>query len=104
MRDLATVEVRVAQFRGFHRMGKARRRPSTMAGLVPPPSLAVGLREKGGSEYSPLIGVKPSPRHSSLGLPTVHERIPYKGGAGIFCHQHADARIDAHHVGAIPAG
>ena len=42
--------------------------------------------------------------HGMGNLSVLHEAVPYKTAAQVFCHQHTDPHIDANHVVAIPPG
>jgi len=41
--------------------------------------------------------------HRGLRFGILHERIPYKTGAMILCHQHGDTEVNSQHVRVIPA-
>ena len=40
--------------------------------------------------------------HGGGWLRVLHEGVPDKGAAKIFCHEHADPKIDAEDVGVVP--
>ena len=40
--------------------------------------------------------------HGCPGFGILHEGVPDKGCAKIFCHEHADSQIDTEDVGVVP--
>src|SRR5205085_12659095 len=42
------------------------------------------------------------PLHTALGLGILHESLPYVTGAGIFCHEQNDSRINTDHIRVVP--
>src|ERR1700722_841771 len=50
------------------------------------------------------IGMEGDFSHGVGDLPILHETLPHKAAAQVFCHQHADTHVDTDHVFSIPSG
>src|ERR1700728_4579618 len=50
-----------------------------------------------------LVGLEPGFFHASLRLRVLHKGVPYKIRAEVLGHQHGNSRVNADHVGVVPA-
>ena len=59
----------------------------------------VGL---GFGENGLAVAVEAAGLHGGYGFGVLHEGLPDEGGAEIFCHEQADAKVDTEDVGVVP--